>query len=163
MEGPSGNVAAGTAMVHSYYEPGTVEELQHSLAECFGRTGIITSGFATNGQSLWQLILETVDAFLGGSSDYYTTSPERYDIKQREMGSRTVNEAFPSLAVHLVDESGEQSEFELNSPVGIPIENDVFVGRVMVLVKPHASTSSKVDDNMMFSNRERVSIKDRKA
>jgi len=154
MEGQSGPAADSGMMYYSYYEPGTVEEWQHSLAECFGRTRIVAGTF-TSGQSVWQLISETVDAFLGGGWRENNTSPEVYSDQQRILRSRTLNDSFPSLAVHLVNESGEHNEFELNSPVGIPIDNDLFVGRVMVLVRPHASICPKDHEQMLFSNRER--------
>mmetsp|Transcript_17697 Transcript_17697/g.35536 ORF Transcript_17697/g.35536 Transcript_17697/m.35536 type:complete len:277 (-) Transcript_17697:1377-2207(-) len=159
MEGQSGPAADSGMMYYSYYEPGTVEEWQHSLAECFGRTRIVAGTF-TSGQSVWQLISETVDAFLGGGWRENNTSPEVYSDQQRILRSRTLNDSFPSLAVHLVNESGEHNEFELNSPVGIPIDNDLFVGRVMVLVRPHASICPKDHEQMLFSNRERVSSED---
>lgn len=150
MEGQNVEVADAN---YSYHEPGTVEELQHYLSESFGRPRIVQSTWAGNGveRTIKQTIMDAINSFYGETID----GAGIFDGNQRVFEpTQSINKEFPSLAVHLVDESGKHSEFQLNSSDGIPIENDMFAGRVLIVVRPHDGKCLQ-DIEKCFDDRER--------
>lgn len=136
---PSGPNASATPM--QYYEPGTVEEMQHSLVEYF-----VSKGFGwSNG---WLLVEEAHEALADAlKSD---KSPTLGDMDSFGV---EVNRDFPSLEITLLNNNCP-GDFQLNSPEPIPIENDFFIGNILLNVQPQSSENSRLD----FSARQRFEI-----
>lgn len=63
---------------------------------------------------------------------------------------------FPSLDVRLLDKNGSYAPFPLNSPVPIPIETDLFCGKMLVVLRPpNPEQDDPFWNERIFSHRQR--------
>ena len=63
---------------------------------------------------------------------------------------------FPTLDVRLLGKNGElQPDFPLNSPVAIPVETDLFIGRMMLILRPPNPEDDPYWNERIFSERKR--------
>jgi len=124
------------------FEP--VEEMQHAVTECFG-----SSCFGLNED---RLIKQMQLAFADAMREYG---------KSEESAGKTidkVNKDFPSLAVNILNDNCGTNEFELNSHIPIPIENDFFSGSILIFVRPQRMDDSYPSNDYFSKSEERVSL-----
>lgn len=113
-------------------EPGSVEEMQHVVAECFGSN-------CYGSERLWNLfqtaISDAMTDFSGGLKDH----------TERTIDEEKVNNKFPSLDLSLLNGNcGAIRSFEFNSEEPIPIENDWFSGLIQINLNPPSERDASV-------------------
>lgn len=131
-------------------EPGTIEEIQRLVVECFGNNNCFA------GLSHERLFDMVQTAFTDAMREYSNGTSNVEHFVEPDNAIREANKHFPSLKLRLLNDNCPS--FELNSTRPIPIENDLFVGNISIIVQPQNScmNDSHFNDEY-FSNRANVS------
>ena len=78
------------------------------------------------------------------------------DRPPQPLPERFVLPRFPTLDVHLLGADGSYAPFPLNSPVPIPVETDLFRGRMLVVLRPtHPAQDDPYWNERIFARRQR--------
>jgi hypothetical protein len=130
-------------------EPGTVEEMQRMVAECFGNNNC----FGLSHERLFDMVQT---AFTDAMREYSNGTSNAEQVVEPNNAIREANKQFPSLKMRLLNDNCPS--FELNSTRPIPIENDLFVGNISIIIQPQNScmNDSHFNDEY-FSKRANVS------
>lgn len=62
---------------------------------------------------------------------------------------------FPSLDIRALTPSGEMTPFAANSQVEVPVESDLFVGHLILIIRPNDPTSDPYWNERLFSKKKR--------
>lgn len=135
------------------FEPGTVDEIGQIVTEYYSHG----NGSLSNIVGM-QKIVEALRVHARNFCDLLerdsNISIEDIDTSESE----EPNAEFPSLAVHIVNEIGECDEIQLNCPTGVPIENELFVGRMLLVVRPQNPEDDPHYDDKRLSEHSRLDV-----
>jgi hypothetical protein len=107
-------------------EPGTVEHMDEIISECSSTDRL---GFGSVLKTMFDKIQTTPQDSNGNVvTDMESTSSENECAPVAK---------FPSLAAQIVNDDNKSARhFQINSSSGFPIENDLFVGNVILVLRP---------------------------
>ena len=114
----------------SMQEPGSVEEIQHAVAECFG-SNPPDSIIMKNTERLMTMVQQ---AFTQALAEYINPTSSFENDKE---SNNIIDNKFPSLEVSLLNQNCGNGRFEFNSPEPLPIENDFFSGQIQINLNSH--------------------------
>lgn len=73
-------------------------------------------------------------------------------------GSTTINRLFPTLRVQTLGRDNKFEPYSLNAEEGIPIETDLFVGKLLLVIRPANPEEDPYWNDKIFSKKKRRAI-----
>jgi hypothetical protein len=104
-------------------EPGTVKRMEKLFSECSSTDRLGIGSFLST-------IFDKIQATRQDSNENIVTDME-------SISSDNERAKFPSLAAQIVNDDNKSTQyFQINSSSGFPIENDLFVGKIILVLRP---------------------------
>jgi hypothetical protein len=123
----SGNFSSMNARYFAS-EPGTVEQMEEIVSEYLSTDGLGIGSFL-------QSMLDKIQTTRQDSNENVVTDME--SIGENERVPVPAAAKFPSLAAQIVNDDNKSAQyFPINSSSSFPIENDLFVGNIKLVLRP---------------------------
>jgi hypothetical protein len=126
-------------------EPGTVEHMEDIASEYSSMDSLLGIG------SFLKTVLDKkIQTTRQKDSNYNVVTDMESNIGTSSENECTPAAKFPSLVAQIVNDNNKSAtpHFQINSSSGFPIENDLFVGKIILVLRP-----LKPEDDPQFKDR----------